>query len=758
MLRFGNALWQRVTRRPRLWRQAQQPADPTPPHRPGVPIGEPQITRPRSLQRRLMVTLGITLLFALLSIGAVLYLFISQNEERSWRGRQQEAALYAGNTVGDFVQRARDTLALVSWLERQTLETESGAIQDFVSQNPALLEIVRLDEDGTVFASAYKNAPVLANLFTIPQSTWFLQARGGQSYLGNIQISAADEPYLIMAAPARDGGVVAARLSMNLLWQVVGDIQFGERGGAYVVNQEGQIVAHKDPNVALEQTSLQGRGEMSALSEAAEQKWHGSYRNFQGQQVVGTTAPVANTEWVVITELPQSEAQAVSRTALALLSGGIVLFGSIVTGISFLFVRRFIFQRLEKFRDGAERIGQGDLSHRITVVRQDEIYQLAQSFNHMTDELQDLYRQIATRSRELERRSAHMEAAAEAGRVAITFIQEPERLIQQVIELIRERFDLYYVGLYLVDETDSQSEERWAVLQAGTGEAGKALLEQGDRARVGRGSMVGWCIANKQTRIVQDVTLDTIRSSVPELPDTRSEAALPLRAHDTVIGALSVEDDQPETFVQDTVNVLQTMADQLAIAIDNTRLLARAIQAEEATRQAYGELAHESWSLMARERADWGYRCDQQGVVSPSTGDWATGMKRAAREARVVPANAGGMPSVALPVRLRDQVVGALNFSKAEANAIWTNEEIALLQTLTVQLENALESANLYQATQQRAARERMIGDVTSHLRQSLDMETVLRTAAREIGETLGLAALDIRVSTREESHYADVD
>ena len=182
------------------------------------------------------------------------------------------------------------------------------------------------------------------------------------------------------------------------------------------------------------------------------------------------------------------------------------------------------------------------------------------------------------------------------------------------------------------------------------------------------------------------------------------------------------------------------------------------MQAEETTRQAYGELAHDSWRLMARQRADWGYRCDRAGIVSPSTGDWAEEMERAAREAQIVPANDGGMSSVALPVRLRDQVVGALNFSKADANAVWTDDEISLLQTLTVQLENALESANLFQATQQRAARERLIGAVTTHMRQSLDMETVLKTAVREIGETLGLAALDIRVSTGEESHYADVD
>jgi GAF domain-containing protein/HAMP domain-containing protein len=705
-----------------------------------------------------MATLVLTLLFALLVIGAGLYYFIDQNEERNWRGRQQEAALYAGNTVQAFMQRATDTLILVSLMDRSNLAVERGVLPDFVMQNQALLEIICLDKNGQIFSSAHSETPLLANLFTISQSTWFLEASSGQEYIGDVQISAAEDPYLIMAFPAYDGGVVAARLDLTLLWQVVGDIQFGESGAAYVVNQEGQIIAHPNSDVVLEQTSLQGREEMYALSKAPEHKWYGAYRNFQGQQVLGATASIPGTDWAVITELPQSEAEAISRIALALLIGGTVLFGGLVSGISFFFVRRLIFQRLEKFRAGAERIGQGDLGHRITVVRQDEIYQLAQSFNRMTDELQDLYRQIATRSREMERRSGYMEAAAEVGRVAITFIQEPERLIQQAIELIRERFDLYYAGLYLVEETEAESEEQWAVLQAGTGEAGQALLAQGDRVRVGRGSMVGWCIANKQTRIVQDVALDTIRAPVPELPDTRSEAALPLRAHDTVIGALSVEDDRTDSFDQDTVNVLQTMADQLAIAIDNTRLLSRALQAEETTRQAYGELAHDSWQLLVRQQTDWGYRCDREGIVSPSTGDWAAEMERAAREAQIVPVNDGDMSSVALPVRLRDQVVGALNFSKEDANAVWTEDEISLLQTLTVQLENALESANLFQATQQRAARERLIGAVTSHMRQSLDMETVLRTAAREIGETLGLAALDIRVSTGEESHYADVD
>ncbi len=128
-----------------------------------------QIARPRSLQRRLMTTLGATLLFTLLSVGLAMYFFISRNEEQTWRERQQEAALYAGNTVGAFMQRAQDSLTLASWLEHRTFSTDSGAMDDFVAQNPALLEIIRLDNRGATLASAYQNAPVLTNLFTIPQ-------------------------------------------------------------------------------------------------------------------------------------------------------------------------------------------------------------------------------------------------------------------------------------------------------------------------------------------------------------------------------------------------------------------------------------------------------------------------------------------------------------------------------------------------------------------------------------------------------------
>ena len=118
-------------------------------------------------------------------------------------------------------------------------------------------------------------------------------------------------------------------------------------------------------------------------------------------------------------------------------------------------------------------------------------------------------------------------------------ILDPDELIHQVVELTRERFGLYYVGLYLVDQTDGAG--RWAVLRAGTGEAGRQMVAQGRRIEVGGDSMVGWCIANRQSRLEEDVTEEAARRKNPLLPATRSKLALPLISRGQAIGAMTID-------------------------------------------------------------------------------------------------------------------------------------------------------------------------------------------------------------------------
>ena len=170
----------------------------------------------------------------------------------------------------------------------------------------------------------------------------------------------------------------------------------------------------------------------------------------------------------------------------------------------------------------------------------------------------------------LERRNLQLRTAAEVSQAASSIL-DPDVLIQQVVDLIRERFDLYYVGLFLVSPNEGEA-DRWAVLRAGTGQAGRQMVEQGHRLEIGGRSMIGWCIANRQARIALDVGAEAVRFDNPLLPETRSELALPLVSRGQAIGALTIQSAQEAAFSAEDVAVFQTMADQVATAIANARL------------------------------------------------------------------------------------------------------------------------------------------------------------------------------------------
>jgi signal transduction histidine kinase len=189
----------------------------------------------------------------------------------------------------------------------------------------------------------------------------------------------------------------------------------------------------------------------------------------------------------------------------------------------------------------------------------------------------ELQREIAERKRveadrasllrALQHRSNQLQTAVEVSKSA-SMILDPESLIDQTVRLIRERFDFYYVGLFLLDEAGE-----YAVLQAGTGEVFDQMFEAGHKLEVGGPSMIGQCATCGEARIALDVGEEAIRFDNPLLPQTRSEMALPLISRGQCIGALSVQSIEPNAFAEEDIAILQTMADQVAIAIENARLL-----------------------------------------------------------------------------------------------------------------------------------------------------------------------------------------
>jgi GAF domain-containing protein len=383
---------------------------------------------------------------------------------------------------------------------------------------------------------------------------------------------------------------------------------------------------------------------------------------------------------------------------------------------------------------------------------------------------------VAERTSELERRSVQLQAAAEVGQ-AVTSILDTGELIWRVTELIQERFELYHVGLLLLDETGE-----WAIYRAGSGEAGRELQDQGFRLRVGGDSMVGWCTVNGQVRAAQDVGADELHYAHSLVPQTRSEAALPLIARGQVLGALSVQSSQVGTFDPPTVAALRSMADQVAVALDNARLFAESEEALEATRRAYGQLSRQAWTELLRGRTDWGYRFDHQGLAVVE-GDWQPEMIDVVRTGEMVVRNAapasgphpegvagedpeslegeeslapdtrdgGRGPALALPLKMREDVIGVLSFHKDAEDEAWTSSEMEMLRRLTDQLGAALESAQLFQQTQRRAAREQAIRQVTDQMRRAVDVEAILKSTVAELAEALGVPRAYIRLGTELE-------
>jgi GAF domain-containing protein/HAMP domain-containing protein len=612
---------------------------------------------------------------------------------------------------------------------------------------------------------------------------WFLEARDGaplalQTLIGRT----SGVPALVVSMPIQDssGQIVGVGMFTSELTNIAQEVQVskvGESGFAYVVDGQNQVVVHPDPAYTAELRDLsayppivalrQGRSGPVSFTDETGQEWQAyvttlpALRLAAAPAATGGTGATSDQGWGVVVQQSRAELRK-SVQGVSALAGIVVAIGTVMLLPLALLTIRQAFLPIRTLTDTATAIAGGDLERVAPVESEDEIGTLARSFNSMTEQLRDLIgsleQQVIDRTRDLQQRSASLQAMAGVSHAAAAIL-DPEQLMQQAVDLIRERFGLYYVGLFQVDEAGE-----WAVLRAGTGKAGQAMLERGHRIKVGEG-MIGWSVAYGQPRValvVDEAVTDHLRLASPELPDTRSEAALPLRSRGQVLGALSVQHAEPEAFDPDTMAVLQMMADQVAVALDNARLFAESQTALEAAQRAYGQVSRQAWLGLLHSRAAWGYRYAQHKIApAPAESDWQPEMIEAGQTGQTVlrgrteqqhfaatQATLSGAEeaAVAIPLQVREQVVGVLDFRKGKAGETWTPEEIELLESFAAQLGLALDSARLYQDTQRAAAEEQVTSEITARMRETLDVDTVLRTAIREMGAALGIPKVEVRM------------
>lgn len=354
-----------------------------------------------------------------------------------------------------------------------------------------------------------------------------------------------------------------------------------------------------------------------------------------------------------------------------------------------------------------------------------------------------LEQQIAERTQDLERRVAFWEAATDVGRTIASDL-EANSLTRQAVELIRERFGLYHVGLFLVDER-----REWAVLRAGTGEPGQELLARGHRIKIGQ-DLIGWSIANAQPRVVQQARLDDAAPPTAELADTLAEAALPLRSRGRVLGALSIQDTRPNAFPKHTIAVLQATADQVAVALDNALLFAEKQEALETLQRAHGEASRRAWKNLPSARSGLAFRRSAEGLAP---GNPPPETSAALSESFEDYSKGSDSLLVALPIKVRQQTLGVVKARKNREAGDWTPEELELLQTLLEQVGVALENARLFEEAHRHAQRQQLVTDISDKIRAAPDMDAILRVAVQEIRKALGASHGVICLDTETGPH-----
>jgi len=343
-----------------------------------------------------------------------------------------------------------------------------------------------------------------------------------------------------------------------------------------------------------------------------------------------------------------------------------------------------------------------------------------QTFDTLLDERLTLEQRVEERTAGLARKTEQLRATSYIARKTAE-VQDLDTLLNTVANLVTDQFGFYHTGIFLVNETGDH-----VVLQAASSEGGRRMMERGHSLTVGTQGIVGYVAAQKKPRIALDVGEDAIFFNNPDLPMTRSEVSLPLLIRNKVLGVLDIQSDKPQAFGSEDIDVLQTLSDQIAIGIENTRLLdetqAAIIQLEALT----GVRTREVWTQKLRE-GNRVFTYTPMGL-------------RAEKPSR------NNENSINASILLRGQKIGSISIAR-KGDAKWTKMDEGLLDEVASQVGLAVDNIRLLEEATQRARHEQTLGKLATRFSQSLDLDTLLQTAARELGQVADVSEVSVFIS-----------
>lgn len=347
-----------------------------------------------------------------------------------------------------------------------------------------------------------------------------------------------------------------------------------------------------------------------------------------------------------------------------------------------------------------------------------------QTLDTLREERSTLEVRVEERTSGLARKTEQLRATSYIARKTAE-VQDLTTLLDTVVRLVTDQFGFYHTGVFLINENGNQ-----VVLQAASSEGGRRMIERGHTLTIGMQGIVGYVAAQKKPRIALDVGTDAVFFNNPDLPLTRSEVALPLLIRNKVLGVLDIQSDRPQAFSMDDIDVLQTLSDQIAIAIENARLLDETQSAIVQLEALTSIRTQEAWTQKLRER-----------------GRAFTYTPLGLRAEKISQNNSNAMNA---PIILRGQKIGNISIAR-KGEGKWSKLDEGLLEEVASQVGLAVDNIRLLEEATHRARQEQTVGKLAAQFSQSLDLDTLLQTAARELGQLPDVSEVSVFIGQEDE-------
>jgi GAF domain-containing protein len=351
---------------------------------------------------------------------------------------------------------------------------------------------------------------------------------------------------------------------------------------------------------------------------------------------------------------------------------------------------------------------------------------------------------LASANQTNEHRAQMFQAIAQVTR-AIISTQNLQDLLPQITQAISQYFGFYHVGIFLID-----AGKDYAILSAANSEGGQRMLERNHKLRVGQTGIVGYVAGAAKPRIALDTGADAIYFNNPDLPETHSEMALPLiQTGGQIVGVLDIQSTEPNAFDREDIEILITLAEQVSVAISNARLYEETQKTLIEAEMLYRRDLQTGWKKFTSSQQIAGIR-----RIGMSANLYSESMELPGA-AEVISTGTTYFKNdthsqMTIPVKLRGEVVGMLNVNTDEERK-WTNDEMDIITAIVERAALSTENARLLSESRTAAEKERAIGEISAKISSSTQIEMILKTVVRELGNRIGDAQVSVEIGSNDE-------